>query len=186
MSSGKILWDEPSDELVERSRNEDDEALSEMMLRFTPLIRYIAREFTGGLLAEEEDLLQEGYISLIRAVRGYEKKRGKFSSYLFSCVRNGMISYLRKNKKRNSCFPLDQERESMQESDYYCPADDILPPDFLSDLTITEMTALDAYIETGSVSSSAVVLRWPRKRVDNAMQRIRKKLRGWREGIGES
>jgi RNA polymerase sigma factor (sigma-70 family) len=184
MPGVKSLWEEPPGDLVERSGNGDDEALSEMMLRFTPLIRYIAREFRGSFLAEEDDLLQEGYISLIRAVRGYEEKRGKFSSYLFSCVRNGMVSYLRKNKNRNRHSPLDPETEAMQDSEPRWSAEEMLPPGFFSTLTITEMTVIDAFLETGSVSSSALVLGWPRKKVDNAMQRIRKKLRTGREEIG--
>ncbi|HRV71414.1 MAG TPA: sigma-70 family RNA polymerase sigma factor [Thermovirgaceae bacterium] len=186
MSGVRNLWEEPSGGLVERSGKGDEEALSEMMLRFTPLIRYIAREFKGSFLAEEDDLLQEGYISLIRAVRGYEANRGKFSSYLFSCVRNGMISYLRKNKNKNRESPLDPETEASGKGSLCWPVEELLPPDFTSLLTITEMTVLDAFLETGSVSSSAVVLGWQRKKVDNAMQRIRKKLRGWRDARAEA
>jgi DNA-directed RNA polymerase specialized sigma24 family protein len=64
------------------------------------------------------------------------------------------------------------------------PAPKIIDLDLLEGLSVAESTVLDAFLDTGSVTSSAKILGWPRKRVDNALQRARRKLR--RKLNGES
>lgn len=175
----KKLWDEPSPEILDGCQKGNESCLSRMLLAYTPLIRYIAREFSGHSYQDEEDLLQEGYISLIRAVKGYVAERGKFSSYLFSCVRNGMISYLRKNRKMPLVLSLDSGQWQLPPAEA-AAAEDLLteyfPEDVRNSLSLMETAVLDAFLQTGSVSSAAVILEFPRKKVDNALQRIRKKI----------
>ncbi|GAB6281025.1 MAG: hypothetical protein STSR0007_11700 [Thermovirga sp.] len=147
-----------------------------MLVAFTPLVRYITREFAEVSRNEMEDLLQEGYISIISAVKGYESARGKFSSYTFSCVRNRMISFIRKNRNKLFLIPLSHETSgtiTYPEMPDNCPH---LEEELFRGLTCLEATVLDAFLETGSISGAALVLEWPRKRVDNALQRIRRKI----------
>lgn len=175
------LWEEPEPELLKRCKTGDEKALAELLVTFTPLVRYIAREFAenGKGSGDIDDLLQEGYISLIRAVNGYEKERGKFSSYLFSCARNGMISFLRKSRDRLTMLPLSpetSERMNLADGPDEEQIVDLAPEELFRGLSFLETTVLDAFLETGSVTRASMILEWPRKKVDNALQRIRKKV----------
>jgi len=175
----KNLWDEPDASLLERCKNWDEEALTEILVTFTPLVRYLAGKFGGVSKEELEDLIQEGYISIIDAVKGYERVRGKFSSYSFSCIRNRMISFVRKNRNKFYLVPLSAEVHdgvdySEREDQDAFP--DPLRDELFKDLTCLEATVLDAFLEMGSISRAALILGWPKKRVDNALQRIRRKI----------
>ncbi len=175
------LWEEPDHELLKRCKTGEEEALAELLVAFTPLLRHITREFAenGNGSADIDDLLQEGYISLIRAVNGYEKERGKFSSYLFSCARNGMISFLRKSRDRLTMLPLfpdTAERMNLTDGPDEEEIADLAPEGLFRGLSFLETTVLDAFLETGSVTRASIVLEWPRKKVDNALQRIRRKV----------
>lgn len=57
------------------------------------LIKYIAKQFTG--YAEQEDLIQEGFISLYDAAYNYDKNKGaKFSTYSAYWIRMRMKRYI--------------------------------------------------------------------------------------------
>ncbi len=173
------LWSEPDHCLLKRCKEGDEKALTVLLVAFTPLVRYIAREFAVESRDDVEDLLQEGYISIINAVKGHESTKGKFSSYSYSCVRNRMISFLRKNRNKFSITPLSEETTEILTSGINPDEEDFpdqLEQELFMGLTCLETTVLDAFLETGSISGVALVLEWPRKRVDNALQRIRKKV----------
>lgn len=175
------LWNEPDFRLLERCKEGDEKALTELLVAFTPLVRYIARGFAEASRNEVEDLIQEGYISILHAVKGHERARGKFSSYSFSCVRNRMISFLRKNKDRSHTVSLSEETTRILASRMTCDEkiiSDQFEQEIFSCLSCLETTVLDSFLETGSISGVSLILKWPRKKVDNALQRIRKKLSG--------
>jgi len=176
---GSSIWEEPGHELLDKCREGGAEALTELLVVLTPLVRFVAREFSGVTGIDPEDLLQEGYISIIDALGRYDSKRRKFSSYCFSCIRNRMISSLRKNRPRLSLVPITQEIEmslSSEESVDPFPDLDDIEQDLFQNLSFLEVSVLDAFLETGSISGASGLLRWPRKKVDNAIQRIRKKI----------
>ncbi|MDT8284346.1 MAG: sigma-70 family RNA polymerase sigma factor [Thermovirgaceae bacterium] len=173
------LWEEPDPELLKRCKTGEEKALAELLVAFTPLVRHIARGFAENGSADIDDLLQEGYISLIRAVNGYEKERGKFSSYMFSCARNGMISFLRKSRDRLTILPLFSdmaERMNLTDGPDEEEIADLAPEGLFRGLSFLETTVLDAFLETGSITRASIALEWPRKKVDNALQRIRRKV----------
>lgn len=173
------LWREPDSDTLRRCREGDEDALTELLVDFTPLVRYVAREFAGVSRDDMEDLLQEGYISIINAAKRYESARGKFSSFSFSCVRNRMISSLRRGKDKFSLVSLSPEifenitSPEISDREASC---DWFEEELFRGLTPLETAVLDAFLETGSISGAAIVLEWPRKRVDNALQRVRKKI----------
>jgi DNA-directed RNA polymerase specialized sigma24 family protein len=168
------MWEETDPGLVQRGKLGDEKALSRILLDYTPLLRYIAGSLVEPSRPDYDDLLQEGYLALINSLPRYDEKRGKFSSFVFSCARNGMISFLRSNRKEKRIpFPEDL----IDKGNFF----DFLPAwygeDIFDNLTCLETVVLDAFMETGSISRAACLLGWPRKKADNAIQRIRKKLR---------
>jgi len=74
--------------------------LDEILTKYTPLVLKMASLLSNGDPHLKEDLTQEGYIALYHAIRYYRKDRGSFPAFAKKCVRNAMISYLRKNKAR--------------------------------------------------------------------------------------
>jgi len=53
--------------------------------------------------AEQEDLLQEGILGLLKAIKFYDETKSSFSSFAFLCIRREMISAIRKaNTQKNS------------------------------------------------------------------------------------
>lgn len=169
------MWKEVDPELIRRGKCGDSKALSRILLDFTPLLRHIAGRLVEPSRPDYDDLLQEGYMALINALPRYEETRGKFSSFLFSCARNGMISFLRTSRKEVP-LPLPEEIYDHDRSSEYLPL--FSHQEIFEDLTCLETAVLDAFIETGSVTKAANLLSWPRKKADNALQRVRKKLRG--------
>lgn len=168
------MWTEPTGYLLEKCREGESQSLEELLVLLTPLVRHLAGRFCRPGDPHFDDLLQEGYISILRGVHGYDPSRGKFFSFAFSCIRNRMVTFLRREKAQRSIQKL---LPPVEEGYFRLPSSGIIDPDLLEGLSVAEATALDAFLQTDSVDSSAKILGWPRKRVDNALQRARRKLR---------
>lgn len=47
---------------------------------------------------EIEDLIQVGFLGVLKAVRNFDSNKGNMKAYAFSCVKNHLIRYLRKER----------------------------------------------------------------------------------------
>ena len=74
-------------ELLQQIRAGDGAAMEKLIKKYTPLVRYIVRNYYAKFF-EFEDLMQEGMIGLMNAVREYDHTRYtiKFSSFAYICV----------------------------------------------------------------------------------------------------
>lgn len=151
--------------------------MDEILTKFTPLVLKMASLLSNGDPHLKEDLTQEGYIALYHAIQHYCKERGSFPAFAKKCVRNAMISYLRKNKARTKGLVSLEVLPDQQ--DETSPDEILRQKDFLGNLyaslTPMESQALKAYLRSGSVAEAARMLSWPYKRVENAVARARKK-----------
>lgn len=97
------------DILVERAKNGDKKALEEVVESFKPfVIKTAAGIFIIGY--DMEDLISEGCISIINAVRLYDKNKcSNFVSYVTNAVKNNFYYAIRKAAKRNYDCSLDAE-----------------------------------------------------------------------------
>ncbi|HEX6970620.1 MAG TPA: sigma-70 family RNA polymerase sigma factor [Limnochordia bacterium] len=73
--------------LIERMRAGDGRAAEEIVLKYLPMVKYIARRHYSKWM-EFDDLLQEGLIGLLGAIREYQPGRFgiKFSSFAYLCI----------------------------------------------------------------------------------------------------
>lgn len=73
--------------LIERAREGDRMAQEELVRKYTPLVRHIVRNYYARFL-EFDDLMQEGLIGLLHAIREYDGEHYdvKFSSFAYICV----------------------------------------------------------------------------------------------------
>lgn len=82
-------------ELIERAKNGDSAAFEELVERNTGLVRNIALRFACGSY-ETEDLMQIGYIGLIKAARRFDKSFDvMFSTYAVPMIMGEIKRYLR-------------------------------------------------------------------------------------------
>lgn len=114
MDKYELLADE---RLVEMFRAGDSGAMDCIMVKYKSMVRKKARAMylLGG---ENEDLIQEGMIGLIKAVRDYEPAKGaSFSSFAELCVSRQMYSAIEASKRKkhlplNSYVSLYEEQDS--------------------------------------------------------------------------
>ena len=172
------------------------EAEEVLVARYNRLVRTCARPFflIGG---DSEDLTQEGMVSLIKAVREYDAaKEASFRTFEEICIRNRLYSVLRaaardKHSPLNQSVPLDTP---FLDSNSYTSGTSHLaqrnPEDFLIDrehtaallagvrkqLSEFEAEILGYYLDGLSCREIAETVGKPPKSVDNAVQRIRRKV----------
>lgn len=176
-------------ELVSLSTN-DKNAVSELVLRYIFIIEYKAKAY-GNTPDEVADLSQEGLIGLIKAIQTFDKSKGiKFSTYANTCITNRMISSISKMNKISFNEALSDNLETYSETgndfnSYQSPENIILEQEkykeFISQisysLTKLEWTVFNLYLEEKTYGQIANELSLSQKAVDNAMQRVRKKLK---------
>ena len=182
-----------SDETLWKLASEGDLRSEELLAeRYARLVRATARPYflVGG---DSEDLLQEGMIGLLSAIRQYDPGReASFQTFAETCIRNRIYTAIRsaqrsKHAPLNGYVPFDdlrldenQARLSGQTSD---PEEIILARERVSE-TLTAAVALSSmerrvlghYLDGFSYEEIARRLGRQQKSVDNAIQRIRRKL----------
>ena len=158
-----------------------------LVLRHTRLVRMCVRPFflAGG---DSEDLIQEGMLGLLAAIREFRPDRGaRFATYAQVCVRRRIISAVRsasggKHAPLNDYVSLEApllpaEGESGDPEELFIrrEAFHALEADILNSLTGLEKQVLARYLEGGSYAEIARSVGRSPKSVDNAVQRIRRK-----------
>ena len=167
-----------------------------LVTRYNRLVRTCARPFflAGG---DSEDLTQEGMVGLITAVREYDAgKEASFRTFAEICIRSRLYSVLRASA-RDKQQPLNQ---SLSLDDSHFDSNPLTsgtsnlaqrnPEDFLIDrehtaallsgvrkqLSEFEAKILGFYLDGLSCREIAKAVNKPPKSVDNAVQRIRRKV----------
>lgn len=185
------LYSDASDEALLRSlRSGDSGAQDALIRRYTRVVRICARPFflSGG---DSEDLIQEGMLGLLSAIRTYDSGKSAFKTFAVLCIRRSIISAVRAAQNKNNTilsnslsidqiiseegnsFPLaEQDPESLiiDRDERRRFADTI--KSVLSDF---EQHVLTLYLNGLSYREMASVLDRPMKSIDNAVQRIRRK-----------
>lgn len=137
----------------------------------------------------EEDMRQEAALALFLAWESYEESRGvTFGAYARVCVRNRLVSLLRRRHTWES-VPLDEETVPGSFDDPALRIEDAEGEGSLLSylrkrLTAREYEVLCVYLDGCSYVQIAQRLGIGEKAVDNAMTRIRAKLR--KDGLAGS
>lgn len=183
------------DRLIDLMQHGDNEAGSELSLRYRPLIKKCTRPYflVGG---DEEDLIQEGMMGLVTAMQTYSSDRQcTFKSYAELCIKRRILSAI-KAANRFKHMPLnyrlsldeiyadDDEPSAIDERYSLTPEQQIIREEEIrrlralsqSLLSNLEKKVLDLYLEGLSYEEIAKGIGKPVKSVDSALQRIKKKL----------
>ena len=176
-------------ELIERIRLGDDQAFSILCGRYLPICRSLAGRYAQAAL-EMDDLLQEGMLGFIEATRRFNPhKQVPFESYARRCITSKMFSALDalttdKRKANLGSLPFDSQ-EGTRELQAPSPDEVLIENEefrhrseqITSLLSKSENEALRLYLRGNTYAQIAARLEVPPKSVDNALQRVRRKLR---------
>ena len=165
-------------ELLERAKNGDEAAFSELVQVYEPLMQHIIRRYGTGI--EPDDLHQEVMLALYSAIGSYEKERNvTFGAYSKICMRNRILNIMRKQKKENQIeetFLPDEEADPVQGVITRESCRMLLGSDSFG-LTELEKHVLRLYLADMSYEQIAASLQITEKSVDNAIYRMKAKLR---------
>ena len=179
------------DKLIERAQSshpEAAEAETELVRRYLPLVRSLARPlYLAGW--ESEDFLQEGTLGLIKAIRTYDRGRSPyFGAYARTCVYRTLCQAVERNNRKKDVpeeelLSLEDSPEalsdptepSIDEIVIYRDEMERLVEKIRKELSPLENRVLTSYLEGFSFDEMAVRLRVEKKAIQNAMYRIRSK-----------
>lgn len=202
MGDEKKNYKEYSDELlVDMARHGDEKAEDFLLKKYKDFVRSKARAYflVGG---DSDDLIQEGMIGLYNAISHYdESKASSFMTYAAICINNKLLSAVsadnrKKNEPLNGYVSLysvitDDAGEEASLSDVLPDTDNVNPENIilneeqeklarkrlLGKLSSLEKEILSYYLEGMSYSEIAAIIGKTEKSVDNAIQRIRSKMK---------
>ena len=187
------------EELVRIAQAGDDAVQDYLLDKYKSLVRAKSRAyFLIG--ADSEDIIQEGMIGLYKAVRDFNgEKNTSFRSFAELCVNRQMITAIKaatrqKHQPLNSYISLNKpvyEDETEQTYMDLLQEGALLNPEtlligqenrsFLEDQLVKHLSGFETrvlmlYLQGRSYFEIARTLKKPEKSIDNALQRIKKKL----------
>jgi len=171
-----------SDESLVSISMSDEAAYSELISRHLATVRRVARLYSTNL-SDFDDLVSEGILGLMNAVKTYNGEReASFSTYAYSCVHNRIITAIRKSQRISRC---EENIEGLELEGSQSPENIVISREELSEvflwmengLSKTEKSAFELYMSGASYQEIADKLGISLKSADNALARVRKKLR---------
>jgi RNA polymerase sporulation-specific sigma factor len=186
--------------LVLRARNGDSAAMDALLRRYTGFVRLKASSYfiAGG---ESDDLIQEGLVGLYKAVRDFRTdKETSFRSFAELCITRQIITAIKtatrfKHAPLNTYVSFSHTPAGQEDGD--CTLGDALPGPGVDDpaicvisteelqslvfclgtgLSPLESDALRLYLEGNSYEEMAEGLGCDTKTIDNALQRVKRKV----------
>jgi RNA polymerase sporulation-specific sigma factor len=181
------------EELAGLAAHGDDRAMSELIARMEPFAKAKAARFPS-LPIGEEDLLQEGMLGFLNAVRTFRPEKGaSFRSYAAVCIQNSILSAVRglltrKSAPNRHAVPYEDDVLQSLAGTQSNPLDEISARErerrleaFIGEnLSKKEKEVLAQRLAGKSQSAIANALGISPKSADNALQRIRRKLKNYR------
>lgn len=187
------------EELVEQIRMQNHGAMDYLLDKYRNMVKRETREiYIIG--ADSEDLMQEGMIGLFKAIRDYnEEKQCSFHTFARLCVKRQICTAVTtSNRKKHyplnhyiSFYSQDEETNStvmdvLAAAENSNPESNLLMQEQVGGLVNKmdtllskyERKVLELYLDGLSYGRIGEELGKTEKSVDNAIQRIRKKLTG--------
>lgn len=186
---GSGLSSESDERLVALCRQENEEAMAILIVRYLGIVHKIAARFSADGV-EHEDFVQEGLVGFLNAVKTYEESHHcSFNTYARVCVLNRLkkaVSFANTNKYSilSNAVELDQIGEML-------PSQRENPEEILEEqetmrwfskeigelLSARERSVFLLYLEGYEPSQIAEHLHTAVKPVYNALSRVRSKLK---------
>lgn len=172
-------------DIVASARDGDCEAFEVLVKRYQRFINGYVSSLNVPE-SEKDDLVQEGLIGLLRAVRTYDGKSAQFSTYSSICVKNSIVSALRKYNRESGYLLTDDLQEIPLEGESFDSPElslidrestNLLLDKIFSALSPLEAEVFELYLAEVPYAVIAKRLNKNEKSIDNALQRIKAKLK---------
>lgn len=192
------MYEEVSDEcLIERLREGEGQIMDYIMEKYKPLVRKKTNALflIGG---DTDDLIQEGMIGLFKAVRDFRMdKDASFYHFAEICITRQLYSALEaSNRKKHMplntyiSFSLGEGENGVSLEDMISehsesPEQMVIEKEvreeffyrLKKELSKMECEVLNLYLDGNNYLQIAQILKKEPKAIDNALQRIRQKIR---------
>lgn len=171
----------------------DAEALDAVFARYKKMLVSIGRSYFL-VSGDNDDVMQEGMIGLFKAINTFNDEY-VFSSYAYRCIKNSILTAIKrantdKNKPLINYISLsgsdddDIDKMFILKDLNYNPETTVINKEnekelkekILTNLTSLEKNVLAKFLDGYSYEDIAKDLSKDKKSVDNAIQRIRKKI----------
>ena len=178
------------EQLVREAKAGDEAAFREVFERYKNMVRKTAGRFfiAGG---DREDLIQEGMIGLFRAVRDFDPEREvSFAAFARLCVERQILTAIRsassrKNAPLNDSVPMPEGTDPSIGEVSESPEEILIRRETARDLeseleqtlSVFEKKVFRARLQGRGYVEIAEELKVSPKSVDNALQRIKKKMK---------
>jgi len=174
------------EQLIEMHKKGDHTEFEVIYARYKNMIRSLARGLflVGG---DNEDLMQEGVLGLLNAVNTFNGATS-FSTYAYTCIKNSMLTAVnsaqsKRNTPLNTSVPIATQTDEFLNL-YLDPEDEIIGKEserelmqkITQGLSLFESTVLKLFLEGLSYVEIGEKLNKTAKSIDNALQRIKRKI----------
>lgn len=193
------IYDECTDEeIINFIRENDENATDYLINKYRDFVKIRARSyFIIG--ADRDDIIQEGMIGLYKAIRDYKKTNASFKTFAKICIdRQVMTAIKSANRKKHSplnsylslnmivseedsdttYFEKFQETKALNPEEILIDKENIktIQQNLNKSLSDFEKKVLSLYLKGKTYLNVAESLEKDEKSIDNAIQRIRKKI----------
>lgn len=200
----QLTYNPTDEEIIKEAKAGDDKALEFLINKYKSFVRAKARTyFLIG--ADREDIIQEGMIGLYKAIRDFRgDKLSSFRAFAELCITRQIITAI-KTATRQKHIPLNSYislNKPIFDEDSDRTLMDVISEESISDpeemminreefagieikmgeiLSNLEWEVLSQYLQGRSYQEIAVVLNRHVKSIDNALQRVKRKLEKYLE-----
>ena len=175
------------EELIKKFRNGQQQVQDYLLEKYKPFVKSKSRVLflVGG---DKEDLIQEGMIGLFKAIRDFDPENGApFAAFAKLCVERQLYTAIEnagrlKNAPLNAYISLSEESDNLmdggiEEAVIEKTSYQQMYAKVQGYLSTMEREVLELYLEGKDYIEIAEILEKSDKSIDNALQRIKSKIR---------
>lgn len=172
--------------LIAEARHGSSHAFEDLLNLYAPLVNSMTEKmlWEGATEQDREDFHQEALISFFRAMNHFDVTQDSvsFGAYAKRCIRNGLVSYLRTVRKYGDVLPLEDDAAKEEVPD---PGTGLVERERYRELCRQVSNTLSEYenrvwwlyLSGRTASEIATLFGKDERSVQNAVYRIRRKLR---------
>lgn len=191
MKNGSEYDSITNENLVIKAKTGDEKSLCILLERFSDIINSSISMYIDNSL-ERDDMQQEAHMGLLKAINNFDENRNtSFRTFAALCINNALLNFIKsKNAKKIVSRPDFTQLDSF-ELDFSCDSNESNPEHIFIDreqsellremikklLSPLEYDVFNCVLAGMSYEQTALKLSLNAKAVDNALQRVRRKLR---------
>lgn len=173
-------------QLVELINNGEYNYLQVLINRYMPYIISMASRYNAAGL-DTEDFIQEGVLAIFSSVKTYAPEKASFKTFACLCINRAMSSALNRATGNAKHIPdgLISPIDEVELADMSSPESILIEKESYNDLECSlkqelsqfEYQVLSEFLSGKSYAEIGETLDVPAKSVDNALRRIRSKIK---------